>query len=144
MKFEEYAREAGKALATSGRDIEIPSVAQMAARRRRAFVWGGAAVLVLAVVAVSLAGALFEPELVPPADIPASTTNVEVSSPPLIVDLLDGTQLEVKGAFDFSLSAYFFFLEVPELGGEKNVDDLHVDRPRRLACLSPCGLGNTT
>lgn len=122
MKFDDYAREAGKALAAAGRDIELPSVSEMAARRRRTFVWGGAAVLVVAIVAVSFAGVLLEPEPVPPADTPTSTTKVETSTSPQVIDLLDGTQLEVNGASDFSLSSYFFFLEVPQLGGEKNVD----------------------
>jgi hypothetical protein len=123
VKFEDYAREAGEALAESGKRIQLPSLDEMSARRRRAgLVWGVVGLAAVAVGAIFLAGSLLDPDPVPPAATLATTVPENVAVEPLIVDLLDGTQLEVRGAFDFSLSGYFFFLEIPELGGEKSVD----------------------
>lgn len=123
MKFEDYAREAGEALAESGKRLHLPSLDEMSARRRRAgLVWGAVGLLAVAVGAVSLAGSILDPDPVPPAATLVTTVPENVAVEPLIVDLLDGTQLRVEGAPGFELTGYFFNVERTELGGSSNVD----------------------
>lgn len=59
MKFEDYAREASRALTVSGWSVDVPSVSEMWARhRRRGLVLGSTAVVVLAAGLVAIVSAL--------------------------------------------------------------------------------------
>lgn len=59
MKFEDYAREASRALSASGRSVDVPPVAEMAARRRRsALLLGSTALVVLVAGMISFATAM--------------------------------------------------------------------------------------
>ena len=108
MRFEDYAREASRALAASGRSVDVPVVAEMwARRRRRGLVLGSTAVgvLVIGVVAAvatwgGLAGG--EGEVAVPANtVPVDGGGVLFGPPRLEgidtvefpITLLDGTGL---------------------------------------------------
>ena len=118
MKFEDYAREASRALAASGRSVDIPSVSEVEARsRRRGLVVGSTAIATLAVgtvaIVTTLGGLVGSEE--EPADgsvsrvsVPAATVPVEgggvLFGPPRIegpdtvefsITLLDGTRLSL-------------------------------------------------
>lgn len=107
MRFEDYAREASRALSASGRSIEVPAVAEMwARRRRRGLVLGSTTVgvLVIGVVAtVATLGGIAGGEEV---SVPANTVPIDgggvLFGPPRLesadtaefpITLLDGTGL---------------------------------------------------
>ncbi len=117
MKFEDYAREASRALSASGRSVDVPAVPEMwARRRRRRLVLGSTAIALLAagtVTAVATLGGLTgDGEAAngsaSQVSIPAATMPVEgggiLFGPPRIegadevefpITLLDGTRLSL-------------------------------------------------
>jgi hypothetical protein len=116
MKFEDYAREAARALSASGRTAEVPAVKEMWARhRRRGLVLGSAAVAILAAGTVGIVAAVgglggADGEVAngspSPVSVPAATVPLEgggvMFGPPRVegaetvefpITLLDGTRL---------------------------------------------------
>lgn len=116
MRFEDYAREAGRALSASGRSAEVPSIKAMwTRRRRRGLAFGSAAVVILAagtVAVVAAVGGLAETDgevangADSPVSVPAATVPVDgggvMFGPPRVeaaetvefpITLLDGTRL---------------------------------------------------
>lgn len=118
MKFEDYAREASRALSASGRSADVPSVSEMGARRRRrGLVLGSTAMAILAtgtVAVVATVGGLAGDDAdladgsASRVSVPAATVPVEdggvLFGPPRIegpdtvefpITLLDGTRLSL-------------------------------------------------
>lgn len=118
MKFEELAREAGRALSASGRSTVVPPVAEVwARRRRRSLVLGSVSVAVVAAgvvaTAASIGGIGADDRITgsvsqPGISVPAATVPREVGGllfgPPRIdrgdlvefpITLLDGTNLSL-------------------------------------------------
>lgn len=116
MRFEDYAREAARALSASGRSVDVPALSEMWARRRRAGVVLGSATIALVVAGTigviagmggmgangeDVANGSESEVLVPAATVPAGGGGV-LFGPPRIekadtvefpIALLDGTRL---------------------------------------------------
>lgn len=118
MKFEDLAREAGRALSASGRSAAVPPVAELwARRRRRGLVLGLASIAIVAVGTVAtvatlgdtgaadrITGSVTEPGVsVPTATIPGEDDGVPFFLPRVDgagsieyrITLLDGTELSL-------------------------------------------------
>jgi len=113
VKFEDYAREASKALSSSGRSVEVPALSEMWARRRRAGVILGSATIALVVagtigVIARMGGIGTDDDVANGSEVvvPAATVPVDeggiLFGPPRIekadtvefpITLLDGTRL---------------------------------------------------
>lgn len=142
MNFEEFARDSGRALADAAAQLRPPTLTEISSRRRRTTLAAGAAgVAALLLGAVAVAGSINRvgPAVTPPtSDSPASTMVAE-EAPVTVIDLLDGSRLEVIGP-DLELTGYLFFLERPELGGTTNVYLNPVDDPAEAAATESAEL----
>lgn len=124
MNFEELAREAGRALAESAGRLHTPTVTEITSRRRRGRLAAGVVgVSAILVGAVALAGTIsVKGPVVPSATADSTNTTVEAEETPVtVIDLLDGSRLEVVGPADLELTGYRFLLDQPEFGGETKV-----------------------
>lgn len=142
MNFEEFARDSGRALADAAAQLPPPTLTEISTRHRRVTLAAGAAgvaALLLGAVAVAASINRAGPMVSPPtSDSPASTMVAEVA-PVTVIDLLDGSRLEVIGP-DLELTGYLFFLERPELGGSTNVYLSPVDDPAEAAATESAEL----
>lgn len=142
MNFEEFAQHSGRALADAAAQLRPPSLAEISSRHRRTTLAAGAvgvAALLLGAVAVAASINRASPAVSPAtSDSPTSTMVAEVA-PVTVIDLLDGSRLEVIGP-DLELTGYLFFLDRPELGGSTNVYLSPVDDPAKAAATESAEL----